>query len=281
MNRDGKNKWAEMGKITADLDLDLTKTQIVSNTGVTDCDMKNCDAGQGGADQGCVGEGPKKDDVKDTKKLVYMILAVVLFFGLVAGIIWYSSQSGDPVTIDGLHSLNFKGELEPDQGYMYNGYSFIKYADVWYTQLENEDTLFDVTFNYDPESVDDIPIEGMLTSDFVKDGKLYVTFDPEGEGLKWVGVANFGISRSLAWAFGYELKAGCIKNVTKACQEAGVIECGDPEKAVIYLKEADEPKVILAENCVIVQGRGEDLVKAKDRLLLRWYGITGEVNSNI
>ncbi|HII71465.1 TPA: hypothetical protein HA265_01795 [Candidatus Woesearchaeota archaeon] len=255
-----------------DLDLDLAQTVVEDNTRkaqrLAACSSCACDAEE---------EDAPEDEKKDTKKLLWLVGVIIIVFGVLGGVAFYSSYHKEPVTIDGMHSLNVAGELKPQEGYMYNGYSFIKYADVWYTQIQNKGTLYDVTFNYDPKSVEDIPIEGSLTENFVKSGRIYITFDPLGRELKWVAVANFGLSRSLAWAFGYDMKAACTRNETKACQDAGVVTCDDTEKAVIYFKESDDPRVILADNCVIVQGRGEDLVKAKDRLLLRWYGITGKI----
>ncbi len=218
--------------------------------------------------------GPEKDTPKDTRNLILLIGGFIAIVLIIIGVLYFTSQKQGPVTIDGLHEQNLAGELDPEQGYMYNGYSFILYADVWYTQVQKGDILYDVTFNFDPKSVDYIPVEGELTSDFVKDNFIWITFDPLNRNLKYVGVANFGISRSLAVGFGYQLKAACTKNETKACSRAGIVNCGDEGKSVIYLKDAEEARVILAEDCVIVQGQAEELVKAKDRLLLRWYGIT-------
>lgn len=250
-----------------DLNLDLTKTEVVANY---PREQMACGA--------CASEPETspEEDKKDTKKVLAVILGIIMIFGVAGGIAYYKLQGAEPVTIEGLHEKNLKGELEPDEGYLYNGYSFVKYADVWYTQLEKGDTIYDVTFNNDPRSVEHIPVEGQLSENFVKDGKLYITFDPQGRDLKWIAVANYGFSRSLAWAFGYEVKAGCTKNITSACGKAGVIKCGDPDKAVVYFKEAVDERVILADDCVIVQGTAEEIVDAKDRLLLRWYGIIEE-----
>ena len=250
-----------------DLDLDLTKTEIVSNFPEEQMSCEDC------APEPEVSE---EEDRKDTKKVLAVILGIIMVFGVAGSIVYYSLQNEEPITIEGLHEKNLKGDLELDEGYIYNGYSFIKYANLWYTQLEKGDIIYDVTFNNDPRSVEHIPVEGQLSENFVKDGKLFITFDPQGRDLKWIAVANYGFSRSLAWAFGYDVKAGCTKNITPACGKAGVINCGDPDKAVVYFKEAEDARVFLADSCVIVQGTAEEIVDAKDRLLLRWYGIIEE-----
>jgi hypothetical protein len=215
----------------------------------------------------------KEEDKKDTRNLLYVIGVVVLIVVIFIAVFVLYKPGPQVVTIDDLHAANLAGELPPEVGYLYNGFSFIKYENLWYSQLARNTTVYDVSFNYDPKSVEDIPVEGKLVRDFVKDKRIYITFDPTGDYLSYVGVANFGLSRSLAWAFGYNMTAGCTKNVTSACQKAGVVLCGDPDKAVIYFKETNETKVILDDTCVTVQGMGPEIVRAKDRLLLRWYGM--------
>lgn len=215
----------------------------------------------------------KEEEKKDTRNLLYIIGGLILVFAIFIAISVLRNQGPKVVTIDDLHTANLAGQLPPEVGYVYNGFSFVKYENLWYSQLAKNATVFDVSFNYDPKSVEDIPVEGSLMRDFVEDKRIYITFDPTGNYLSYVGVANYGLSRSLAWAFGYNMTAGCTKNVTSACQKAGVVLCGEPDKAVIYFKEANETKVMLDGTCVTVQGAGPEIVRAKDRLLMRWYGM--------
>ncbi|MFC1741782.1 hypothetical protein ACFL3V_04575 [Nanoarchaeota archaeon] len=243
-----------------DLELDVTKSRR----------MKNLQATK--QEEAVESEVQKKKDMKNLFIVGGVVLVVFVLFAFI--IFVYKPGGTDVMTIDEMHEKNIKGKLKPEQGYIYNGFSFVNFMGVWYTQLSKGSTMYDVSFNYDPRSVEKIPVEGSLTSGFKKEGnRLYVTFDPDGRDLKYVGVANYGLSRSLAWAFGYNMTAACTQNVTRACQKAGIVTCDDTDKAVIYIKEADEAKVVLSDNCVIVQGRGEDIVRAKDRLLLRWYGM--------
>jgi hypothetical protein len=212
------------------------------------------------------------DQKKDTKNLIVgMILVVVVFVAFLLWLILVPDKRG--MTIDEMHEANLAGKLPTEQGYVYNGFSFIKYSEVWYSRLKKNNTVYDVSFNHDPLSVEDIPVRGRLNREFSEGEKIYVTFDPAGRDLQYVGVANYGISRSLAWAFGYYMTAACTKNITKACEKAGVVQCGDDGKSIIYIKEADETAVVLDDTCVTVQGRGPEIVRAKDRLLLRWYKI--------
>ncbi|MFC1752656.1 hypothetical protein ACFL96_04595 [Thermoproteota archaeon] len=212
------------------------------------------------------------DIEKDTKNLLWIIIGIIAVFALFF-IIRFLIPSKDVMTVDKMHELNMKGKLEDETAYVYNGFSFLKIDDVWYTQLQKGSTIFDVTVNYGPREVEDIPVEGSLENDFIQADKFFITFDPEGEDLKYVAVANYGLSNSLVRAFGFDLTAGCLKNVTEDCAKAPIITCDDEDKNVFYFKEAEEAKVIFDSNCVTIQGKGSDIVKAKDRLLLRWYNI--------
>ncbi|PIY60599.1 hypothetical protein COY95_00945, partial [Candidatus Woesearchaeota archaeon CG_4_10_14_0_8_um_filter_47_5] len=57
------------------------------------------------------------------------------------------------------------------------------------------------------------------------------------------------------------------------CETRPTVTCADRDVPVIYLKKDVYPKVIMDQNCITIQGNGEDLVKATDRLLFQWYGI--------
>ena len=212
---------------------------------------------------------------KDTRKLLIALGVIVVIIAIFVAL-FLLRKTPRVLTIDELHQENLKGTLKPEQGYMYNGYSFVKFGELWYSQVKKNSTTYDITFNYDPKSVENITVDGQLTTQFTKGKHIYITFDPEGRDLKYVAVANFGLTRSLAWAFNYNMTAGCTKNVTMACATAGIVTCEDKDKAVIYFKEANETSIILSSSCVTLQGTGPELVRAKDRLLMRWYGITNE-----
>ena len=221
-------------------------------------------------------EAEKEYESKDnstTKNLYLLLAAIAIIFIIFTLVITFYKPTKHVATIDELHEANLAGKLKPADGYVYNGYSFINFAGVWYSRLQKGNSIYDVTFNNGPRDVENITVEGSLTSDFVKDNHIHITFDPTGQYLQYIAVANYGLSRSLAWAFSYNMTAACTKNVTTACINAGVVQCGDPDKAVIYFKEDPETKVVLNSTCVTVQGHGPEIVRGKDRLLMRWYGM--------
>lgn len=214
-----------------------------------------------------------KDSAKDTRNLLILLASVIALIGIIILVAVLTKPSRTALTIDELHELNRQGKLDAAQGYMYNGFSFVSSNGIWYSQVQKGNTLYDITFNADPKSVENITVEGRISPAFKNVATIYITFDPDARGTKYIATANAGLSLSLVKGFGYNLTAGCTSNESSLCQKTAVINCGDKDKAVIYFKETAEPKVVLSDNCVTIEGAGTDLIRAKDRLLLRWYGI--------
>ncbi len=216
-------------------------------------------------------EEPEKDSSKDTRNLLILIGSIALIFLIFVGLRFIFTPEKHELTIEDLHKANLEGKLLPEQGYMYHGYSFVNYAGIWHSQVQKGNTMYDITFNYDPKSVENITVEGKLQR--FSQTQVYITFDTNATAPKYITVANAGLSMSLAKGFQYNLTATCTNNESSVCQNNGVVTCDDKDKPVIYFKESNETKIVLEDNCVTIQGYGPDLVRAKDRLLLRWYGI--------
>jgi hypothetical protein len=51
------------------------------------------------------------------------------------------------------------------------------------------------------------------------------------------------------------------------------ITCNNTNDPVIYLKLDNETKIVYDRNCITVQGQGEEITKASDKLLYMWLGI--------
>ncbi|MBN1543843.1 hypothetical protein JW898_00095 [Candidatus Woesearchaeota archaeon] len=246
-----------------DLELDITKRRR----------LRTKDAAERPAKEPEEQEESDSDSRQDTKKLLALLAGVFGIFLLVILLLIFYRPENHVMTVDELHEANLKGELKPNQGYIYHGFSFVNFAGVWHSRVQKGDTTYDITFNNDPKSVEDIPVEGQLSRRFTQGNNIYITFDTDATGTKYITVANAGLSMALIRGFGYNLTASCTNNESSICQKNGVVTCGDKDKAVIYFKEAAEPKIILSDNCVTVQGYGPDMVRAKDRLLIRWYGM--------
>jgi len=215
-----------------------------------------------------------------TKKIatedIILIVAACIIVGLFVylGIVRFTGDTTKVLTIDEMHELNLKGKLKEQQGYMYHGHSFINYSNIWYSQLvSSKGSIFDVAFNYDPLKVENIPVYGSLNEAFLSRDTFYITFNPTATGLGFVAKANAGFSTAMVKAFKKNLVAGCTKNETAGCANAPIITCDNDNQSVIVFSPVEPTQISLEGNCVIVQGKGEELVKAKDRLLMRWYGM--------
>ena len=218
-----------------------------------------------------IADEKKTDDKKDTKKLLISMAIIIACFIIAFAVVRFVKES-DVVTIEDLHRMNIEGK-ESDINYMYNGYSFVKYGGLWYTQVQNEKgTLFDIPLHYGPKELEDIVVAGDITEEFLKQS-LYITFDPLGSTLQYVALSSAELSLSLVNGFGLEPIAACDKNETSACATRPIISSCKDDKAVVYLREAEKISVVMNGNCVMLQGEGEGIVKATDRFLLRLYSI--------
>jgi hypothetical protein len=220
----------------------------------------------------------KPEELKEKKisdwGLVILVAVIALILAVIIGFNLFKKET--PKTIDELHSLNLEGKLKEEEGYVYDGYSFVFANGLWYTQVQNiaGTSLFDIPLHYGPKSVEDIPTEGGLNITLFDSEKgVYITFDPLGQNLNYVALAVGEFDQNIIKAFNKMPVAACDKNETKACEARPIITCDNTNKPVLYLQQEPETKVIFENNCMIVQGQGPEIVRAVDRLLLKLYGI--------
>src|SRR3989344_1362374 len=87
-------------------------------------------------------QGQDVPDNPSDKKTIFM--AIVLIIGLFAlffvgfRIYNYYTPTGGAVSIDELHQKNIENELDEEEGYMYQGYSFVKVDGLWWTEIQEE-----------------------------------------------------------------------------------------------------------------------------------------------
>lgn len=206
------------------------------------------------------------------KALIISIISITIIIAIIIGLRLFPEET--PTTIDGLHSLNIQGKLKQEEGYVYNGYSFVFTNGLWYTQVQRGNNLFDIALHYAPKDLEDIPIEGELNGTLFNSEKgIYITFDPLGQNLNYVALAVGEFDQNIIKAFNKMPIAACDKNETKACAARPIITCDNTNKPVLYLQQKTETKVLYNNNCMIVQGIGPEIVKATNRLLLKLYGI--------
>lgn len=200
-------------------------------------------------------EEVKEDDKKENKKL---IIAVLFILGLFA--LFFVSKC--------IFSSGVKYPY-----YTYNGFEFVKMQGLWHTQWQRGDEIFSVHLRYGPREAEDVPVVSTEENEtFNVTDKLYITFDP-GISLKYVALAASELSLNLLKVFNITLVGACTKDITESCHERPIITCDNTDEAVIYLKEESPAKITLRSNCIIIQGEGEELVKAADKVIWIQYGI--------
>lgn len=216
----------------------------------------------------------EKIEKKSDKILIYSL--IVLFIIIAAFIIIRFLQQPKSLTLDDLNQLNIEGKLGPEQGYMYKGvYSFVKLGGLWYTQLKSPSgrALYNIPLHYTPRDLDDLTIEGGINEIFSDAEEVYITFNPLGSDLTHVALAIGEFDQSLITGFGKKPIGACDRNETVGCKNRPIVTCEDEDKAVVYFKEDEKTKILFKGNCIEIHGIGLELVRAVDRVLMKWYKI--------
>ena len=172
--------------------------------------------------------------------------------------------------LEGMITETLEGETSEDN-FIYNGYAFVNKDGLWYTQWQRGSNLYNLALHFNPKEAEEVKIEGDLDERFNKD-KTYVTFDPKGNYLQYVALSVTELSFSMTKVFNIRPIAACSKNETSACLDRPIVDC-DTNASVIYVREGPEPKITGKGNCIIIEGPGEDMVKATNRLIYEWYQI--------
>lgn len=220
-------------------------------------------------------EEPKKSS---DKGLIIAIAAIVLLFIAVLAFSIFNKEQ--PKTLEDMHVLNLKGKLKPEQGYVYKGvYSFVILDGLWYTQLTSPkgSKIYSLALRYSPKDLKDIAIEGDLdTAFFDSKPEFFVTFNPTGKEFSFIGLAVADFNTHMSKVFEKNPIAACDRNETEPCKNRPIVTCGDKDKLVLYVRESGKFRAYYNDNCIVVEGKGLDLVKGVDRVLYNLYNIMGK-----
>ena len=210
-----------------------------------------------------------EEDKKSNSALYSIIMVVVVLILLVSvlvGIKLFKPETKD----DWIEDIIREGETE--HGYMYNGFVFINYEGLWHTQLQRGDFLYNLHFHNSPAHVDQVPVLGFLNPS-LDTSEFYVTFDPLEKNVSLIGVAMSELSLNLVKGLGTKITPACYRNETPGCFDRPIITCSNTDEAVFFVKSGEETRVIIDENCIIMEGPGEDIFRAVDKVLFDLYHI--------
>ncbi len=217
--------------------------------------------------------GPGKEDGKN---ILIMIGVLVGIFVLTLGGFKLYNQftAAGVVVLDDLHTQNLEGELDQDQGYVYNGFSVVKADGLWWTEVEIENRLIKIPLHFGPKEVEQVPVLGNLDSGRFNSGnKIYMAIDPNVNYNKYYTLALMELNNNILQGVNKNIEAACTED-HPVCENRTVINCNTAQgMPVVELSVSENSEVELLDTCIKVSGDGYDLVKAADRLLYRWYGV--------
>ena len=223
-------------------------------------------------------DAPEQPSKSSEKTLIISIAVIVLLLVSILAFSIFNKQQ--PKTIEELYVLNLQGKLKPSQGYVYKGvYSFIMLDNLWYTQLTSPKgtKLYSMALRYSPKDLKDIVIEGNLNKKFFDEqSQFFVTFNPTGKDFSSVGLAVADFNTHMSRVFEKKPIAACDRNETEPCSTRPIVTCEDSNKLVVYIRESDRLRAYYNNNCIVIEGKGLDLVKGVDRILYNLYNIMAQ-----
>jgi hypothetical protein len=228
------------------------------------------------------------EDIKtpenDSDKKIIIIVALViigLFVLPFAGYYAYDffTSGPDVINIDEMHELNLEGDLSEEEGYMYNGFSFVNVDGLWWTNivtnLNGERTLVKIPLHFGPKDVKNIESVGQLSDNFNEFVELLIAIDPDVQD-KYYTLALSELSFNVAKGIERIPVGACTKDYP-VCVDRPIVSCeNNPTNLPIIelvLNYSLESSIEMQGSCIKLSGSDYGIVKAADRLLLEWYGV--------
>lgn len=211
----------------------------------------------------------------DTKNIIIGVLVIVGLLAITFGgfKVYDHFTSAEVVNVDEMHQDNLKGNLNNEEGYMYNGYSFIKADGLWWTEVQVKDKLLKIPLHFGPKEVEEVKVVGTLTPEFNLGKKVYIAINPNTQN-KYYTLAISELSFNMAKGID-RIPIGSCTEENWACDNRTIVSCinNSDNLPVVELEIDEENKIELGGNCIKVSGQDYGIVKAIDRLLYQWYGI--------
>jgi len=210
----------------------------------------------------------------DSKSIVVMVLVIAGVFALLLGgfKLYGGLTSAAVVDIDEMHKDNLDGKLGEEEGYTYNGFSFVKVDGLWWTEVNRLGTLVKIPLHFAPKELEEIEMTGELSSDFNKGNDVYISIDPEAAGGHYV-IAMREISANVGQGINRNSIGACTKE-HEGCEDREILNCENTKGLpVIELEVSESPGIELSGTCIKVKGTGYGIIKAANRLLYQWYDV--------
>lgn len=167
----------------------------------------------------------------------------------------------------------YKPEKKSDS-YSYNNFVFTNITGLWMTEIQKAGTnkSYIISLHYGPLELEDVPAEDAVGR-FKNISQIYITFVPDREPLSFIALSASELSLNLARTLNITPIAACTINITDACANRPVVDCQNDGVPAIFLNYANTTQVYVKNNCIFVEGFEKEIVKATDRLLLKWFSV--------
>ena len=216
-----------------------------------------------------------KSTASDGKSILIMVAVIVGIFLLLFGgsYLYNNITAATPVSVDDLHQQNLDDKLDEEEGYVYNGYSFIKTDGLWWTEMNKFGTIFKVPLHFSPRELEDVKIKGELDPRFGDGDGIFITIDPKVSD-KYYALAVSELSFNTVQGLDRIPIGSCIEEHW-ACENRTIISCDNTlgQSVIEFAYGEKEPSIELSGRCIKLNGQEYALTKAVDRLLYQWYGI--------
>ncbi|MFW6383636.1 MAG: hypothetical protein ACOCZQ_03245 [Nanoarchaeota archaeon] len=159
--------------------------------------------------------------------------------------------------------------------YEYNGFTFTEIDGGWQTKGHRGNSEFEISLRHGPKELENITVEGNIPQFRDSGDFYYITIDPRDENHdEYVTMSMAELAPNLALHFQKEVQSACTVE-HEACHKEGapVKTCNDTDRPMVYLKREPGAKIEISDGCAVIQGKGNEMVKAADRFMYGMYGI--------
>ena len=211
----------------------------------------------------------------DSRAVLILIgILIAIFVVAIGGFKAYNHfTAAGVVVIDDLHQQNLDGKLGSDEGYIFNGYSFVKADGLWWTEVEVKNRIIKIPLHFGPKEVEQVPVTGKLDPSFNQGEKIYVSIDPKVNYNKYYTLGLMELNTNILQGVNRNIEAACSEE-NPVCENRTIINCENANgQPVVQLSVDETSSVTLKGSCMEIRGSGEDLVKSVDRALYSWYKI--------
>ena len=153
---------------------------------------------------------------------------------------------------------------QPDnETFKYKDKLFIQDAPGFSTRINNQK----INFLYDPRTLENLSIAPLTLKQFTYTSKFYLSANPNED----IGLALYEFNRLVKPLINKNFVQACSEDV-QGCENTVIKTCADatPEEKIILYKESNSSSLTYDQNCLVIQGSGEEMAKLTNKLALNF-----------